>query len=425
MRTLDEWLAIQESVHARSIDLGLDRVSAVAHRLGVDKPAFRVITVGGTNGKGSTVAFLEAMLRAGGVKAGAFTSPHLLRYNERIRIDGLQAEDAELIAAFERIDQARGSTTLTFFEFNALAALLVFTERQVDAAVLEVGLGGRLDAVNVVDADVAVLCSIGFDHRDWLGDTLDSIGAEKAGILRAGRPVVLGTHEMPATVFQAIEKLQAPALIAGRDFTWTVADDRWEYRSAQRSLLDLPAPSLPGAIQYRNASTAIAALEALGPPGVVEARSVSEALRAAALPGRFQIIPGPVEWILDVSHNEPAAKVLAQNLRARPITRRTYAVTSILRDKDVEAISAALKGLIDCWVLCSQPPPRGSSSAELAARIDADAAEVLQAESVTAGCELARQRAAPGDRVLVFGSFPTVATALQWLNLSPSSTPQI
>jgi len=205
MRTLAEWLSLQESVHPQSIDMGLERVSRVAQALGVAAPAFAVLTVAGTNGKGSVAAHLEALLEAVGVCTGLFTSPHLTRYNERIRVAGSEVADAQLIGSFERIEQARGATTLTFFEYNALAALVIFTDAGVEAAVLEVGLGGRLDATNLVDADVAVLASVGFDHREWLGDTLEAIGAEKAGIFRPGRPAVLGTPRMPATVYQAID----------------------------------------------------------------------------------------------------------------------------------------------------------------------------------------------------------------------------
>src|ERR1700735_4233548 len=229
-RTLAEWLTLQEQVHARAIDLGLGRVGTVARTLGVERPAYRVITVGGTNGKGSTVATLEALLLALGLRVGALTSPHLLRYNERIHVDGHEATDAQLIGVFERIESARGATTLTFFEYNALAALLVFAARGIEVAVLEVGLGGRLDATNIIDADVAVLTSVGMDHRDFLGDDLESIGREKAGILRRGRPAVLGSAQMPASVFAALAATGAHALTAGRDFTWSIEGSSWSYR---------------------------------------------------------------------------------------------------------------------------------------------------------------------------------------------------
>ncbi len=436
---LAEWLERQESIHARSIDLGLERVAIVAQALAVARPPYRVITVAGTNGKGSTVVHLEALLRAAGYRAGSFTSPHLLRYNERVRIAGVEATDAELIGAFERIERSRGATTLTFFEYNTLAALLVFADARMEVAVLEVGLGGRLDATNVVDADVSVLCSVGFDHRDWLGDTLDAIGAEKAGIFRERRPAVLGTADMPASVFAAIERLHARPLVAGRDFSWSLEAglgnvetrrdaERFTYRGLRATVDDLPRPALAGAIQLRNAATALAAFEALPGSPPLAREWIVRALRSAQLPGRFQILrrPGrgtePVEWILDVAHNEPAAQVLAENLRARPVSGGTIAVCSILHDKDVEAIGRALATAIDEWIVCGVPGARGSTAAELAERLAATVRAPVLAESVSEGCERARSRARPGDRVVVFGSFAAVGSALRWLGYTDAST---
>jgi len=418
-RSLAEWLQLQESVHARSIDLGLERVATLARSLALLSPGYHIVTVAGTNGKGSTVAYLDAFLRAAGYRTGSLTSPHLLRYNERIHVDGKEAQDAALVSAFERIEQARqaSGTTLTFFEYNTLAALLLFAQQRVDVAVLEVGLGGRLDATNVVDADVAVLCSIGFDHRDWLGDTLEAIGTEKAGIMRTGRPVVLGAQEMPASVFATIERLHALPVIAGRDFFWDVTPDFWTYRGLRMTLAPLPPPALAGAIQFRNAATALAALESLPQARPIAVAAASAALRDVRLYGRFQIIPGEVEWILDVAHNEPAAQVLAENLRARPRTGKVYAVCGILSDKDVPAIGEALAAQIDVWILCALPGPRGSTAQELAQRLAANVAAPVTTDSVVAGCELARARARSGDRVVVFGSFVTVGSALQWLGL--------
>ena len=416
-RTLDQWLALQESVHARSIDLGLERVARVAQALGLERPAYRIVTVGGTNGKGSTVAYLEALLQCSGQLTGALTSPHLHRYNERIHLGGREAADAALIGAFERIEEARGTTTLTFFEYNTLAALLLFADRKVDVAVLEVGLGGRLDATNVVAADVAVLCSVGFDHRDWLGDTLEAIGAEKAGIFRAGRPVVLGSPDMPHSVYAAIERLHSPTLIAERDFTWEIAAGHWSYRGARLTLDELPPPPLAGGIQYRNAATALAALEALRETGALSRAQVAEAFGRVRLAGRFQILPGPVEWVLDVAHNEPAAQVLAENLRARPVPGRTHVVCGILRDKEAAAIGRALAAQVDEWILCTLPGARGGTAAELAERLGERIAPLILADSVATGCALARERAVPGDRVVVFGSFATVGAALEWLQL--------
>jgi dihydrofolate synthase / folylpolyglutamate synthase len=432
MRSLAEWLALQESVHPRTIDLSLERVAAVAHTLELATPAFPVITVGGTNGKGSVAAHAEALLRALGARTGLFTSPHLVRYNERIRIQGAEVGDAELIEAFERIEAARGATTLTFFEYNTLAALAVFARRAVDAAVLEVGLGGRLDATNLLAADVAVVASIGFDHRDYLGDSLESIGAEKAGIFRPGRPAVLGTAEMPASVFAAIAALGAQPLVAGRDFTWERAGERWSYRGLAVALENLRPPSIAGSIQYRNAATALAAVEALtgrigatraAPPWsrVLDERTVNAALGEAALPGRFQVVPGPVEWILDIAHNEPASQVLAAQLRERPapgaVGSRTLAVVGVLADKDAAGIAARLAPLVDEWIVCALPGPRGGSAREIAERLQPPTESLTLADSVTAGCEIARTRARPGDRVVVFGSFYVVGPALEWLRI--------
>jgi dihydrofolate synthase / folylpolyglutamate synthase len=436
LRTLAEWLALQESVHPKTIDMGLARVSSVARTLGVDEPTYRVITVGGTNGKGSTVAHLDALLRAAGASTGMFTSPHFLRYHERIRVGGVEVSDDELISAFERIEAARGSTTITFFEFNALAALVIFADRRVDVAVLEVGLGGRLDAVNLVDADVAVVCSIGFDHRDYLGDTLELIGAEKAGIFRAGRPAVLSTPDMPSSVYKVIESIGAKAVIAERDFSWEVrpagpsavgaagvvglsAGARWNYRGLRVSLENLPASALSGSIQYRNAAAALAAIESLDVGYTLNEQTVSHALRDVRLAGRFQVVPGPVEWILDIAHNEPAARVFAQHVRERPVAAggRTFAVVGILADKDAREIAAALAPLIDHWVLCTLPGPRGSTAADLAERLRLGPEQVTLASSVEQGCEAARTATVAGDRVIVFGSVYTVGPALAWLGV--------
>lgn len=430
-RSLAEWLALQEAAHPKSIDLGLARVGAVARRLGIDRPRSAVITVGGTNGKGSTVAHLEALGLAAGRSVGLFTSPHFLRYNERIRIDGVEAEDAAIVAAFERIEAARGATSLTFFEYNTLAALLLFAERAVELALLEVGLGGRLDATNLVDADVSVVCSIGFDHREWLGETLEEIGGEKAGIFRSGRPAVLGTARMPASVYTAIGRLGATAIVAERDFSWELAPGpqrHWSYRGVRLQFADLPPSALAGSIQYRNAATALAALEALALHGersgvaqkllaALDARTVAAALRRVRLAGRFQIVPGPVEWILDIAHNPPAAEVLAAQLAERPCQGRTLGVVGILGDKDAPAIARALAPVLDRWVLCSLDGPRGIRAAELARRLEPVVRDPILAGSVREGCAAARAAARAGDRVVVCGSVHTVGPALEWLGV--------
>ena len=432
-RSLAQWLALQEAAHPKSIDLGLARVGEVARRLGIDRPEFAVVTVGGTNGKGSTVAHLEALCLAAGRSVGLFTSPHFLRYNERIRIDGAEVDDAAIIRSFERIEAARGGTTLTFFEYNTLAALDLFAQRRVELALLEVGLGGRLDATNLIDADVSVVCSVGLDHRDWLGETLEEIGAEKAGIFRAARPAVLGTAQMPASVYAAIERIGAKPVVAERDFSWRVrpgpdGTPRWSYRGARLELPDLPPSALAGSIQYRNAATALAALEALavdGPRGAVatevvarlDGRTVAAALRQVRLAGRFQIVPGPVEWILDIAHNPPAAEVLARQLAERPCQGRTLAVVGILGDKDAPAIARALAPALDRWFLCTLEGPRGVCAAELARRLEPVVRDPVLAASVPAGCEAARAAARAGDRVVVCGSVHTVGPALEWLGV--------
>lgn len=432
-RSLDEWLALQEAAHPQAIDLGLTRVAEVARQLGLARPSSAVITVGGTNGKGSTVAHLEALLLAAGRSVGLFTSPHFLRYNERIRIDGAEADDASIIAAFERIEAARGATTLTFFEYNTLAALDLFAQRQVEFALLEVGLGGRLDATNLIDADVSVLCSVGFDHRDWLGDTLEEIGTEKAGIFRAARPAVLGTADMPASVYSAIGRLGAKPIVAGKDFTWrttasAAGKEGWSYQGLRLKLADLPPSALAGSIQYRNASTALAALEALAGSAsraataataltALDGRSVAAALRQVRLAGRFQIVPGPVEWILDIAHNPPAAQVLASQLKERPCRGSTLAVVGILGDKDAPAIGAALAPAVQRWFLCGLEGPRGIAAEDLARRLHAVAHQPVLARSVLEACEAASAAARPGDRVVVCGSVHTVAPALEWLGV--------
>lgn len=426
-RTLGQWLALQEAAHPKTIDLDLARVGAVARRLGLERPQAAVITVGGTNGKGSTVAHLEALLLAAGRTVGLFTSPHFVRYNERIRVDGVEVDDPALIEAFERIEAARAGTTLTFFEYNTLAALAIFARRGVEFALLEVGLGGRLDATNLIDADVAVLCSVGLDHHEYLGETVEEIGAEKAGIFRRGRAAVLGTAAMPASVYSAIERIGAMAVVAERDFSWRIEPGgRWSYRGRGVTLADLPPSALTGGVQYRNAATALAALEALGDAGApasgrgrvdLDERTVAAALARVRLPGRFQVVPGPVEWILDIAHNAPAAEVLAGELRARPCAGRTLAVAGILADKDAAGIASRLSPVIDGWVLCTLDGPRGRTAAELAERLGSLVANPALASSVAGGCAAARAMAQPGDRVVVFGSFHTVGPALEWLGV--------
>ncbi len=423
-RSFAEWLDYQQGVHGPTIDMSLERVRAVAAQLELLEPTCPTVIVAGTNGKGSTATMLAAMLQACGRRVGLFTSPHLQRYTERIQVNGTPVDEALLLTAFERIEQARGHTTLTFFEYNTLAALQVFRDSHVETQVLEVGLGGRLDATNIIDADVAVLCSVGLDHRDWLGDTLEQIGAEKAGIFRANCPVVLGSAQMPESVWRAVRELRCPAYTAGNDFQWQVGASgnsaaSWDYQSALCRLTQLPAPALSGDIQYRNAAAALTALLLLQVPGACELERIGQALRQLRLPGRLQIERiGDVEWILDVAHNEPAAQVLAAALAARPHQGRTIAVTGILLDKDAAAITRSLDSEIDAWVLAGvSNEPRGQSAQELAARLPPLRSIPMQELDVPRACERARVLARPGDRIVVLGSFHVVGPALAWLGL--------
>lgn len=418
-RTLADWLAYQRQLHGLSIDLGLDRVHAVAERLGLTSTGCPTTIVGGTNGKGSVATLLATLLGAAGRHVGLFTSPHLVRYNERIVIGGKMVSDAGLIEAFEAIESARVNQTLTFFEINALAALWLFRAAGVNAIVLEVGLGGRLDATNLVDADVAVVTSIGFDHHELLGDTLEAIGAEKAGIFRAARPVVLGSADCPQSIYARARELRCPLHVAGRDFDWSIAaDGSWSCRHGTQVLQALPAPGLAGIVQYRNAATALAAAALL--PGVapIEAPHAARAMRSVRLAGRMQIVPGPVEWILDVAHNEPAAGVLVAELQRRATPRRTIAILGMLGDKDIRAVAHTLDLLVDHWIFCDiVDEPRGVSALTLCERAGSLRGGIELAPGIAVGCARGRAIAQPGDRVLVLGSFHAVGPALEWLGL--------
>jgi dihydrofolate synthase/folylpolyglutamate synthase len=414
---LADWLAWQETLHPNAIDLGLDRLQRTLDRLGWQRPACPVITVAGTNGKGSCVALTARILREAGYRVGTFTSPHLLRYNERIAIDGVEVADEALIAAFERIDAARGDDTLTFFEFNAAAALLVFADARPDAVVLEVGMGGRLDAVNVVDADVALVTSIDLDHCDWLGHDRETIGREKAGIFRAGRPAIFGARDMPASIRESAQQVGADLQQLGRDFDWVRSGDRWTWRGRAGEQRDLPAPALQGEIQYNNAAAVLAALEALEARLSVPRSAIERGLQTVTLPGRFQVLhqssPRSIEWILDVAHNPAAAHTLAAQLAARKDGGRTIAVCGVLSDKDVEGIVGELRSSFDAWVIVGLQGARALAPEALAARVRNVGAHVEAiAADVVAGCLAAEALAQAGDRIVVYGSFLAVGPAL-------------
>lgn len=416
MNTLPEWLAYIERQHPQDIAMGLERVRAVAARMRLTRPAKHVITVGGTNGKGSTVAFVEAIARAAGWRVGSYTSPHLLRYNERVRIDGEEASDAELVSAFATVEAARGDTALTYFEYGTLAALWLFQQAKLELAVLEVGLGGRLDAVNLVDADVAVITTVDIDHTDWLGSDREAIGTEKAGIARPWKPLVLGEIDPPSSVLRRAYAIGANALRAGSDFFHEPIDaERWRWRDVGTEL-QLPLPQLRAPVQRANAATAIAALRALRRS--LPRHAYAEGIAAARLRGRLQpCVRDGVEVLVDVGHNPQAARELAAALQAQPAAGRTHAVFAALADKDAAGVVAALAAQVDAWHLAGLGGSRGQSGAQLRARLaDTAAAEADLAESVAQALQSALAQARPGDRVLVFGSFHTAGEALHWLH---------
>ncbi len=374
-----------------------------------------VLTVTGTNGKGSTCALLESILMAAGHRTGLYTSPHLLAYNERVRIDGVEATDDALVASFNAVEDARAGVALTYFEYGTLAALWLFARAKLAAAVLEVGLGGRLDAVNVVDADVAVVTSIDLDHMDYLGPTREDIGREKAGIFRAGRSVVCGEPNPPTTLVAHARVLASPLLLIGRDYGFAAHDAQWDYRGPGGARHGLPHPALRGAIQLANASTAIAALDVLRDRLHVSAGALRTGLVSVTLPGRLQMLPGRPAVVLDVAHNPHAARVLAAALGSMGFHPRTLAVFGMLADKDIAGVVAAMRARVDIWYVATLPGPRGASASALRdAVIAAGVASgtVRTFDDVALAYTAARSDAVETDRIIAFGSFLTVAAVL-------------
>ena len=411
-QTLAEWLAWQETLHPKAIDLGLERVRAVAQRMGLLAPRHAVVTVAGTNGKGSSVAMLESILARAGHRVGAYTSPHLWRYNERIRIDGRPVDDAGIVAAFTRIDAARGEVSLSYFEFGTLAALDLFQRADLDVAVLEVGLGGRLDAVNVLDTDCALVTGIGIDHVEWLGTDRESIGREKAGIFRAGRPAVCSDPQPPSSVAAVAAAVGARWFALGRHYGYRPGVGSWDWWGPDVELAGLPPPGLPGGFQLQNAAGVLMALRSLGERLPVTVQAIHDGLRETRVAGRFTVIPGAVETIFDVAHNPHAAAALAATLGERPCGGRTLAVCGMLVDKDAGGIAAALQPVVDHWFLGGLGGDRGQSAAALAARMSLPESQRTLCADVAAALAAARAVAVAGDRIAVFGSFHTIAELL-------------
>ncbi|QSA97095.1 bifunctional tetrahydrofolate synthase/dihydrofolate synthase [Methylococcus sp. EFPC2] len=416
--TLDEWLVWQEALHPKTIDLGLARVRRVFQGMGTPLPMPFTIAVGGTNGKGSSVAMLDAILRAQGYRVGAYTSPHLLRYNERMRIDGQVLDDESICRSFDRIDRARGDTSLSFFEFGTLAALDIFAQSELDVQILEVGLGGRLDAVNIVDADAVLIASIDLDHQEWLGDTREAIALEKAGIFRPGRPAVVGDSDPPKTLLAYAAETGIRLDLSGRDFGFEKTESGWNWWGAGGTLAGLPLPALCGEHQLFNAAAVLQVLGSIRGKRPVGENAVHEGLSSVKLQGRFQLIDGTPPVLLDVAHNPQSARVLADHLKARFPGRRVHAVFAVMRDKDIEGVVTPMAPLVDRWYLAPLKMPRAATSSELVdvfghCSIDAVSEGYADAASAFAA---ARRNAHNDDVVVVFGSFFLVS---EFLALEP------
>lgn len=413
-RTLSDWLAWIETLHPRSIELGLERVHAVLDKMGLRRPPYAAIAITGTNGKGSTTAMCEGILRCAGYKVGAYTSPHLIAYNERVRIDGRNATDAELCNAFERIEAARGAVPLTYFEFGTLAAFDIFRDANIDIAVLEIGMGGRLDAVNAIDADAAVVTAVDIDHVAWLGATREAIGREKAGVFRSGRVAVCGDPDPPRVIADEAARIGATLLQIGRDFHIERSGTEWTWRRGIRLRAGLPYPSLRGDYQLYNAASALTALDALAERFPVTQANVRDGLISAVIPGRFQVLPGRPVRVLDVAHNAQAARSLAATLRQQIVPGRTLAVFGMLKDKDIAAVIAALAGVAHRWYAATLDVPRGATAAQLTESLKAAgiAAPAREFDDVHRAYAAALGDAGEDDRIVIFGSFHTVGDIL-------------
>ena len=416
MKTLDDWLAHCEQLHPKTIDMGLDRVRAVAERMGLrfDCPVF---TVAGTNGKGSTCAMLEAILTQAGFRTGLFTSPHLVRFEERCRIRGQNVDASDLVAAFARVESARAEISLTYFEFTTLAILDTLARAGLDAVILEVGLGGRLDAVNIIDTDCAIITSIDIDHAELLGDTREKIGFEKAGILRTGRPAIVSDPVPPQSVIDRATEIGADLWLLGRDFNSSGDKQQWAWAGRGRRYAGLAYPALRGANQLINASGVLAALTAMRQQLPVTAQAVRNGLGLVDLPGRFQVVPGQPALVLDVAHNPHSVAALALNLDAMGFYPTTHAVFGAMADKDLAPMLHRMDPLVDRWYFADLPTPRAASGAALQAAWQAltqrkDASSAVFSQPLDA-LHAAAAKAQAADRIVVFGSFYTVGGVLE------------
>ncbi|MEE9309570.1 MAG: bifunctional tetrahydrofolate synthase/dihydrofolate synthase [Cocleimonas sp.] len=418
-KTLAQWLSWQETLHLSEIDLGLDRIREVAKNLDLLSPAFPIITVAGTNGKGSTVALFESILKAQGYKTGSYTSPHLIDYNERIKLDSINARDDLIIKAFEQIDEARGEISLTYFEFGTLAAMLIFTQQKVDVAILEVGLGGRLDASNLWDTSLAIITSIGIDHVDWLGDDRDVIAVEKSGIMRKSTPVICGDLDPPPNIAKEAQRIGAKLFQINSDFSYHANDNKtWTWEGFEE-IYTLPLPALAGEFQLNNSATVIAGLQTIKASLPIQQSTIKQGLRDVSLIGRLQIIHQNPEWLLDVAHNPQAAKQLAKYLRDNPIESpienpvkgKTIALFSMLNDKDIAQVTSIMGAHIDEWHIVELTGSRSTKINDLKNIITQHSSNgtIIKHDSFLNAIKSLKKCSNLQDRVVAFGSFLVVS----------------
>lgn len=416
--TLADWLPWLETLSPREIVLGLDRVHTVLERLELNRPGI-VIHVGGTNGKGSCVSMLDALVQTNGLHTGSYTSPHVHRYNERIRIDGEPATDAAVIDALQLVEAVRGDVPLTFFEFGTLAALVAFDTAGLDVWILEVGLGGRLDAVNAIDPDVSLITNVSLDHCAWLGDDIESIAREKAGIMRASRPVIFGSQAVPTAIRQAAADLGAELSIAGEDYSFEldlIETQLWSWKGADAVLENLAIPALPGEVQIQNAAAVLATIEALDMDALLHRQMVNQAFSSAQLVGRFQTVTRKCQWILDVAHNPAAAVAFANRFRSVDYTGSVTAVVGMFQDKDVAGFLAPLADFVDRWVAVTVAGARAATATEIGRQISAQTcAPCLIIDDIDAALDAVIEEVSSNDVVIIAGSFYIVGPALEWL----------
>jgi dihydrofolate synthase/folylpolyglutamate synthase len=415
--SLDEWLAQIETYSPREIDLGLERVETLLQRLDLVLPE-TVFHVAGTNGKGSSAAMLDALLRTIGARVGCYTSPHLLRYNERIRLGGVEATDAQIVAAFELIESVRGDVPLTYFEFGTLAAMAVFATAGIEIAVLEVGMGGRLDAVNAIEPMAGLITNVSLDHCAWLGDDIEAVAREKAGIMRAIKPVVFAARDIPSAIIERADAEGSRLIAAGRDYQWSIDGDRWSWLGVNHALHDLARPSMPGDIQVQNAAGVLALLEAAGFDTLLSTDVIDDALGRLQVSGRMQTVGE--NWLLDVAHNPAASDALADTLRGQKTAGSTIVILGMLDDKDVEGVVMPLSDQVDQWIAVTADSSRATPAEELARRVaNTSKRPCLISNSLPDAIEHARDSAGTDGRILITGSFYVVGEALRHGLYSP------